>query len=369
MKRFYTFISALILSVSLCAQAPQIFSYQAVVRGANNTLVTNKTVGMKISLLQGSENGTVVYVETHSPTANENGLVSISIGSGKLEKGIFSTIDWSKGPYFLKTETDPVGGTNYSLIGISQLLSVPYALNAGNGYSRVSKNGDTVYFENNKFVIIPGISMANLKTSGYGEDLFDIDNNQYKTVYIGTQQWMAENLKTSKYNDGTPISNVKENLDWKNSLKGGFVNFYNDIVYNEVYGKLYNWYVVDPINNGNKNVCPAGWHIPSKDEWGVLINYLGGDLVAAGKMKKVGERYWNNPNKGATNSSQFSAISGGIRSVYGDFVYLGDNGYWWSSTNENQTTAWCLFINYNSESTDRYAIEKNNGFSIRCLKD
>jgi len=130
MKKIFTVLSAVLISVSLWAQAPQSFSYQAVVRGTDNALVSNKKVGMKISLLQGSETGTAVYVETHTPISNTNGLVSIAIGGGTVVSGTFASIDWSKGPYFVKTETDPAGGTSYSLTTISQLLSVPYALHA-----------------------------------------------------------------------------------------------------------------------------------------------------------------------------------------------------------------------------------------------
>ena len=115
MKKLVTFVSVIILSASLLAQAPQTFSYQAVVRGVNNELVANKLVGMKISLLQGSESGSAVFIETHKPTANENGLVSIVIGGGTLVKGTLANIDWSKGPYFIKTEIDPAGNSNYSV--------------------------------------------------------------------------------------------------------------------------------------------------------------------------------------------------------------------------------------------------------------
>jgi len=136
------FISALLISASLWAQAPQKFSYQAVIRNANNELVANKQVGMKISLLQTSETGTAVYLETHAPTTNANGLVSIAIGGGTKDpsSAAFTSVDWSNGPYFVKTETDPAGGTSYSLTTISQLLSVPYALHAKTAESIVNGN-------------------------------------------------------------------------------------------------------------------------------------------------------------------------------------------------------------------------------------
>jgi hypothetical protein len=130
MKNHYSFLILLFLSLSIYAQSPEKMSYQAVVRDANNTLVANQTVGMQISILQSSITGTVVYTETHSVDANSNGLVSLEIGTGSSTSGNFSLIDWSAGPYFIKTETDPTGGTSYTINGTSQLMSVPFALYA-----------------------------------------------------------------------------------------------------------------------------------------------------------------------------------------------------------------------------------------------
>ena len=120
----------LISVLSSFAQSPEGLSYQAIVRDASGTLVVNTNVGMQISMLQGSAAGTAVYVETQTPTTNANGLVSLEIGAGTVVSGNFSTIDWANGPYFIKTETDPTGGTNYSIAATSQMLSVPYALYA-----------------------------------------------------------------------------------------------------------------------------------------------------------------------------------------------------------------------------------------------
>lgn len=112
------------------AQAPEKMSYQAVVRNTTNNLVTNQPVGMQISILQGSATGTAVYVETQTPTSNANGLVSLEIGGGSVVSGNMATINWANGPYFIKTETDPTGGSSYTITGTSQLLSTPYALYA-----------------------------------------------------------------------------------------------------------------------------------------------------------------------------------------------------------------------------------------------
>ena len=139
-------ITVVLLSLKLWAQAPQRFSYQAVVRGLNNELVSSKQVGMQISLLQGTENGNAVYVETHKLTSNANGLVSLSVGGGTFVSGSFSNVDWSKGPYFVKSETDPTGGTNYTLITTTQLLSVPYALFAKNSKISDSISGKQFFW-------------------------------------------------------------------------------------------------------------------------------------------------------------------------------------------------------------------------------
>ena len=130
MKKLLLIVTAIIATTCTMAQAPEKMSYQAIIRNAANNLVVNQTVGIRISILQGSAAGTAVYVETQTPATNINGLVSIDVGSGSVVSGTFSTIDWSSGPYYIKTETDPAGGTSYSITGTSQLLSVPYALYA-----------------------------------------------------------------------------------------------------------------------------------------------------------------------------------------------------------------------------------------------
>src|SRR5690606_38364146 len=130
MKKIITICAVLLMTASVFAQAPEKMSYQAVVRDGSNALVTSTAVGMQISILQGSASGTAVYVETQTPTSNANGLVSLEIGSGTVVSGDFTTIDWANGPYFIKTETDPTGGTSYTITSTSQLLSVPYALHA-----------------------------------------------------------------------------------------------------------------------------------------------------------------------------------------------------------------------------------------------
>ncbi|OFX58807.1 MAG: hypothetical protein A2046_05535 [Bacteroidetes bacterium GWA2_30_7] len=145
MKKLFTVLAAVILTASVFAQSPDKMSYQAVIRNLSNNLVTSTAVGMQISILQGSTSGTAVYVETQTPTTNANGLISIEIGAGTVQSGDFTTIDWANGPYFIKTETDIAGGTNYTITGTSQLLSVPYALHAKTAETVTGGGGFTHY--------------------------------------------------------------------------------------------------------------------------------------------------------------------------------------------------------------------------------
>jgi len=131
MKKYFYLIIITMISLQVAyAQTPNLLSYQAVVRNSTNGLIANVTVGIKISILQTSATGTEVYSEVHQTESNSNGLVSVSIGGGTVLSGSFAAIDWSKGPYFIKTEIDPAGGSNYTITSVSQLLSVPYALYA-----------------------------------------------------------------------------------------------------------------------------------------------------------------------------------------------------------------------------------------------
>jgi uncharacterized protein (TIGR02145 family) len=211
---------------------------------------------------------------------------------------------------------------------------------------------------------------TNQPTSGFGPNIKDIEGNSYKTVYIGTQQWMAENLKVTKYNDGSNIPNVDFLPAW-NSLTSGAWAYYSSVTANnDKYGKLYNWYVVSKVLNGNKNVCPTGWRVPTDSEWAILTDYLGGDNVAGGKMKEAGLLSWkDHPNIVATNSSLFTALPGGYRYENNFSDILGQIGYWWSSSEYDAGKAKSFTLYYNSNSSSRYYNNKGHGLSIRCIKD
>jgi uncharacterized protein (TIGR02145 family) len=202
-----------------------------------------------------------------------------------------------------------------------------------------------------------------------GPNITDVEGNLYKTVTIGTQTWMAENLKVSKYSDGTPIPNITDNTQWEKNNIGAWAYYNNDTTYNVKYGKLYTWNSVSKIVNNGKNVCPTGWHVPTNTEWIVLIDYLGGADFAGGKMKEVGTTNWKSKNKNATNISLFSALPGGYRSSSGDFSRIGNNGFWWSSTERESSFAFHYFLYKANDNVYSSNASMKYGLSIRCLKD
>ena len=251
---------------------------------------------------------------------------------------------------------------------------------AGNGFSNGTAKNQMMYWNGSAWVTLnPGTNGQVLTVSdgdliwtlveGYGKPITDIDGNVYRTVNIGNQQWMAENLKVSKYNDGTTIPNITDNTEWQNNTTGAWAYSNNDVANNAKYGKLYNWYAVSPTTNDNKNVCPTGWHVPTDTEWTVLTDYLGGASVAGGKMKEVGITNWLSPNTGANNVSLFSALPGGNRRFDVNFNYIGGLGFWWSSTEVNTGMAWNRDLNFTNGATNRNSFDERNGLSVRCLRD
>lgn len=349
----------ILFTIMIHAQAPQKMSYQAVVRNTDNQLIINKQVGIKLSILKGSGLGMTMYSEIQAPTTNSNGLVSIEFGG----LNGFDTINWSNGTYFLKTDIDPAGGTSYSISGTSQLLSVPYALNANDFELRVSVIGDTLFLGANKHVIIPGISAANQQTDQ--NTVMDNDNNVYKVIFIGTQQWLAKNLRTTKYNDGSLIPLTTTSTSWSGLSAGGYCWMNNDsVTYHDPYGALYNWYAV---NTGK--LCPSGWHVPNDADWSTLFSFLGGNSVAGTKLKEAGTVHWTSPNDNADNSSGFTGLPGGYRFETGSFYGPGGLGDFWSATQYDSVSGNFIQLYNGAASVSKGLYDKRAGFSVRCLKN
>jgi Fibrobacter succinogenes major domain (Fib_succ_major). len=212
----------------------------------------------------------------------------------------------------------------------------------------------------------PGVQFNTSLTYG---TITDIDANNYKTIPIGIQVWMAENLKTSKLNDGTSILSVTDDAQWTNLLAPAYCWFdNNDTLYENIYGAYYNWFTVS-----TGKLCPVGWHVPSDDEWQLLVDYLGGNNIAGSKIKEAGTNNWVFSNNDATNSSGFTALPGGMRGTLdGTFSGQGNYGGWWSTTELNTSplsAAWSRWIHGDTTVIVRSEIFKKDGFYVRCVKD
>ena len=215
----------------------------------------------------------------------------------------------------------------------------------------------------NAGVALTGSPVTVNATATVPTSVTDIDANTYPVVVIGNQIWMAENLKTTKYNNGTTISLVTDNTAWNNLTTAAYCWYNNDeTTYKNTYGALYNWYTV---NTGN--LCPTGWHVPTDTEWTTLTDYLGGLSVAGGKLKETGTTHWTTPNTGATNETGFTALPSGYR--FGSFRSIGVSSYWWSATEYDATNARYRGLAYNASEVNSLNYIKELGYSVRCLRD
>jgi uncharacterized protein (TIGR02145 family) len=219
----------------------------------------------------------------------------------------------------------------------------------------------------------------------------DVDGNSYTTVVIRNQVWMTENLRTTKYNDGTEIPLVTDPTEWAALTTGAYGDYGDNPSYSFTSGKLYNWYVVDNnaatkvASNGGKNVCPTGWHVPSDAEWTILVNYLianGYNWDASSAGNKIGKSLaatsgWTaydtlgtvGNDQTSNNTSGFNAIPGGYRLNNGTYSNIGSYSGWWSSTAYSSSDAYGRGMYYISSSLGRNVINRRYGFSVRCIKN
>jgi len=307
--------------------------------------------------------GTDRISSINSTTAVSGGIIYYDGGASITSKGIC----WSTttGPILENSYTAEGTGTEHfvsKLTGLSGNTTYyvrAYAANsAGKAYGNelsfrtISDSASSVLFS-------PVIFNANL---GYAI-VTDADYNVYKTVQIGTQTWMAENLKTILFNNGAQIANVDEISIWPNYTLDAYCWYKNDIAFKTNYGALYNWYAVSM-----GKLCPVGWHVPSETELTTLITFLGGESDAGGKLKENGTVHWLTPNAGAENESGFSALPGGNLSS-GGFSSFRSAGYWWSSTEASSTDASFMLMGSDNETAGINSGAKSKGMSVRCIKD
>jgi uncharacterized protein (TIGR02145 family) len=261
--------------------------------------------------------------------------------------------------------------TSFNLTGLSPGTKYHYRFTAQNDYgTTVGPDGSfTTLFEGSS-----GIIFNSQLTYG---TLSDIAGNYYKTIQIGAQVWMAENLRATSFNDGTSIPNITNDSQWGKQTTPAYCWYDNDSVsYKLSNGALYNWFAV---NSGK--LCPTGWHVPTDLEWTTLIYYLGGNNLALGKLQETGTAHWTSMNPEATNSSGFTALATGART--GDvsrFFWngLGSTGNWWSSSKYPVvdglpvSSAWQLPLSYFKYGTTTVLLTFGSytyGLSVRCLKD
>jgi len=284
---------------------------------------------------------------------NNGGTFVISTG-GIVNSGgwiLSAGVCWS-------TSTDPTiddHKTEDQLI-YSDFYSDPYGLLPGEMYflRAYASNIAGVGYGNEYLITMPEASV------------YDLDGNPYTSVNVGSQTWLTENLKTTKYANGDDIPNLTEFDAWSNAASGAWSYFENEPLYNIPYGKLYNWFaVMDP-----RNICPSGWHVPEESEWSTLISFLGGNEVAGNVLKETGIAHWKPNNDFATNSSGFTALPGGARSPFIGISYPALSlGLFWSATpfDDEKAIGYYLFDAYQSIHTQEY--QKQTGFSVRCVKD
>ena len=222
-----------------------------------------------------------------------------------------------------------------------------------------------------RFSTLLVVAVLIMQTKVYAQDMhinsgkvYDVDGNTYDTLRLGTQVWMLENLKTTRYNDSTLILLVTDATLWIKLATPAYCWYKNDTTYKDNFGALYNWAAV---NTGK--LCPAGWHVPTDYEWSRLSAFLGGEAIAGDKLKVSDASVWIDPNNGATNEYCFSALPGGERSANGSFSGDGYYGTWWSSTENGTYDAWYRLIYSTSSNIFRYDHAKRGGFSVRCIKN
>ena len=417
MKNFYPILCLVIASVThLQAQAPQGFNYQATVRNTTGELIINSNVYFKFNVIQGSQTAVPVFTETHYVPTDDLGQVTLIIGEGTANTGVFSEIDWSLGSYYLGIELSINGDNGYVAMGTTQLLSVPYALYAANSGNATPTTPDleAVLAENNsannqqiKDLQDPtdpqdavtknytyskaevDALIANLQSQIDNTEtasVTDIDGNTYDYITYGDQVWTVDNAAMETYRDGTPIPQVTDATEWANLITGAWAYYNND----PSKPRFYNWYAVMGIHDTdpdtpNKEFAPEGWHVSSDAEWTTLEEYLianGYNYDGTTTGNKIAKSIASNTgwvsssttgvsgnDQSLNNSSGFNAFPEGNRNDSGSFLNEGSNAIFWSSTETNTSYAWNRDLYLNNSYLSRDPPNEQNGFSVRFVRD
>ncbi len=417
-------LSFLIMSSSV-AQPPLSFNYQAVVRDDAGMVIASEVVSIEVSIVMGYMDGDAVFSETHQTQTNEFGLVNLQIGSVNT----LENIDWGSDDFFIKVSLDG------EVMGVTQLLSVPYAFHShtsadtfsGNyedlfnipdleGFVELSdpESGDIVYFSEDGWASIPAGSQGQVLAMEGGKPQWvdavfeivpgtvtDVDGNEYETVLIGDQLWMAENLRTTKYRDGSEIAFGLSDTEWAETEEGAYAVYPHELVEGissetemiDMYGKLYNYWTIED----ERGLCPEGWRVPTADDYDALdayITFWGGgkevDLeskdgsVAGNYIKSC--RQANSPLGGDCNTNEhprwdadithygtdefdFNGIPAGYRDEFGNYSGIGTHAYWWTSTEMSFAMGrWRRLINSGGWVYSGFEY-KEEGYSIRCIKE
>jgi uncharacterized protein (TIGR02145 family) len=428
MKKFYIFLYLVIASLTqLQAQAPQSFNYQATVRNTTGELIINSNVYFKFNVIQGSQTAVPVFTETHYVPTDDLGQVTLIIGEGTANTGVFSEIDWSLGSYFLGIELSINGDNDYVAMGTTQLLSVPFALYAANSGNATPATPDleAVLAENNsannqqiKNLQDPTDTqdavtknytyskaevdalIANLQSQIDNTEtasVTDIDGNTYDYITYGDQVWTVDNAAMETYRDGTPIPQVTDATEWSNLTTGAWCYYNND----PTKGKLYNWYAVMGIHDTdestpNKEFAPEGWHVSSDAEWTTLVEYLianGYNYDGTTTENKLAKSMASTTGWGTStgtgeigndqslnNSSRFNAFPEGLRYSDGSFNSEGGNAVFWTSSENEDVSNSALGNNLIGENDPNgsftnggfqmgYTFDKHFGLSVRFVRD
>jgi uncharacterized protein (TIGR02145 family) len=324
--------------------------------------------------------GRVVFTEQLKTTGNENLIVS-NIPKGMYVLSIVSSEKQYSEPIISQSKINGWSGVTTSYASGTKTTidnaTVNYNLKSSMTSDTTIACGDsTMLYNEGERLLLTGysgtmqtvISFIPTNDTTISFNFYactDGDNNKYKVVEIVNQIWMAENLKTTKYNDDTSISLETDNTAWSNLGTPGYCWYNNDqATCGDSYGALYNWYTV----NAGK-LCPTGWHVPTDAEWTILIDYFGGSLIAGDKLKEAGTTHWASPNTGATNETGFTALPGGYRYDNGTFDAIGFDGFWWSASESNTDNAWSRGMGNDQSSVYRGPLNKKHGFSVRCVRD